>query len=152
MAGPLIRMFAVFLSIMSYLKAYVISQGSGDPENIFYLPYHFLPNYFLPNRSRKSVFAGGDLAFSKAICEMENSFERISKAMGILGAEYKGEVRKGEHSWKFYVLPKIPVQVIYYEADDEFPCDIKVKFDGGAGRFFDFETLAFLYGVSFMSW
>jgi len=66
--------------------------------------------------------------------------------MGILGAEYEGEVRNGEHLWTFYVLPKIPIQVIYYEADDEFPCDIKVKFDGGAGRFFDFETLAFLYG------
>jgi hypothetical protein len=44
-----------------------------------------------------------------------------------------------------FKIDKIPMQVIYYEADDEFPCDIKVKFDGGAGRFIEFETLAFLY-------
>jgi hypothetical protein len=129
----------------SILIHYVTSQGSGDPENIFYLPHHFLPSYFLPNSSRKSVFADDELTSSKAICEMGSSFEKVSNAMGILGAEYEGEVRNGEHTWKFYVLPKIPMQVIYYEADDEFPCDIKVKFDGGAGRFIEFETLAFLY-------
>lgn len=130
----------------SILIHYVTSHGSGDPENRFYLPHYFLPSSFLPNSSRKSVFNDLEQAFSKAICEMENSLEKVSKAMGILGAEYEGEVRNGEHLWTFYVLPKIPIQVIYYEADDEFPCDIKVKFDGGAGRFFDFETLAFLYG------
>jgi hypothetical protein len=133
-------------NIRSILIHYVTSQGSGEPDNKFYLPHHFLPRSFLPNSSRNSVFAGDDMRFSKAICEMENCFEKVSKALGILGAEYEGEVRNGEHIWKFYVLPKIPIQVIYYEADDEFPCDIKVKFDGCAGRFFDFETLAFLYG------
>lgn len=130
----------------SILIHYITSKGNGEPEGTFYLPHHFLPSHFLAGRTGHSVFAGDDRVLSKAIGEMENSLERIRNAMGIFGAAYQGEVRNGEHMWEFNVLPKIPMQVIYHEADDEFPCDIKVKFDGGAGRFIEFETLAFLCG------
>jgi hypothetical protein len=43
-------------------------------------------------------------------------------------------------------LPKIPLQIIYYDEDDEFPCEVQILFDKNAARFMEFECLAFLEG------
>jgi len=39
------------------------------------------------------------------------------------------ESQAGKHLWKFIVLPKIPVKILHYDADDEFPVSIKIMVD-----------------------
>jgi len=125
----------------SILIHYITSKGDGEPENKF-----FLPHYFLPNNLEHGIFSGQSWLPSRIIREIGDDYEKIHKAMEILGAKHEGEPRNGEHIWQYLILPKIPIQIIYYEADDEFPCEIKIKLDGCAGRYIEFETIAFLCG------
>jgi hypothetical protein len=48
--------------------------------------------------------------------------------------------------WDYRLLPKMPVQVVFYESDDEFPPALRVYFDKTAIMVFDFEPLAVLNG------
>jgi hypothetical protein len=59
---------------------------------------------------------------------------------------YEGSRAAGEHAWQRRLLPKIPVLIKYFEADDEFPCDIKIYYDKTVAEFLDFEPLAVLNG------
>ena len=49
-------------------------------------------------------------------------------------------------SWLLEVLPKIPVKIIFREADEDFPVEIQTQFDESAPEFLEFECLAFLCG------
>jgi len=67
----------------------------------------------------------------------------VASALGRLGAES----RKGfptEYSWHIYLLPKIPVVILYWHGDEEFPSKVKILFDSTADRFLDTESLVFL--------
>jgi hypothetical protein len=59
---------------------------------------------------------------------------------------YDGETAPLEHCYSFNVLPKMPVKVKYYEADEEFPPAVKYFWDTTAIRFLKFEPLAVLNG------
>jgi hypothetical protein len=48
--------------------------------------------------------------------------------------------------WKYTVLPKIPIKIVYYEGDDEYPTNLQILFDKTAIKIYKFEPLAFLYG------
>jgi len=122
----------------SVLVYYITSAGSGEP--VF--------SYCLPGRFIQSSFAAGNLSwmFDSLVQKFGSSYKSICKPLNRLGAEFHGEGRPGEYTWTYSALPKIPVQIIYYEADDEFPCQIKLMLDEGAGRFLEFEQIAFLCG------
>ncbi|MEO5359560.1 MAG: DUF3786 domain-containing protein [Nitrospirota bacterium] len=47
-------------------------------------------------------------------------------------------------AWKLYLLPKIPILILYWQGDEEFQSEIKVLFDSTAERFLDIESLVFL--------
>ena len=56
------------------------------------------------------------------------------------------ESQMGKHLWKFIILPKIPLKIIFYDADEEFPVDIQIMLDKTALQFLEFECLAFMVG------
>jgi hypothetical protein len=60
--------------------------------------------------------------------------------------EYAGSRVAGEYTWYYSLLPKIPIKVVYYEADDEFPCEVRIYYDKTVLQFIDFEPLAVLNG------
>ncbi|WP_434509873.1 DUF3786 domain-containing protein [Desulfitobacterium sp. AusDCA] len=37
--------------------------------------------------------------------------------------------KSGGRLWLLKVLPKIPLQIVYYDGDDEFPCEVQIWFD-----------------------
>ena len=74
-----------------------------------------------------------------------NDLEVFKAAVSALGGTYEGKSGYS-HSWIISLLPKIPVKVVFDEADEEFPADIKIMFDETAPVFMDFECLAFLCG------
>jgi hypothetical protein len=52
------------------------------------------------------------------------------------------EPRGGANSiWLYWLLPKMPVEIYYYDADEEYPCMVKFKYDKTALTFVPFETL-----------
>jgi hypothetical protein len=49
-----------------------------------------------------------------------------------------------ENAWMLFLLPKVPVVVLYWQAEEEFPSKLKILFDSTADRFLDAESLIFL--------
>ncbi len=48
------------------------------------------------------------------------------------------------YAWSLFLLPKLPVIVLYWPEEDEFPSKVKVLFDQTADRFLDVESIIFL--------
>jgi len=121
------------------LAYYTLSKGAGEPA-FSYVPL--------------SSLAGKGIVFSTSIRWMteplakafKGNYAAFSKAMCKLGGIFSGNLKSSGYSWVLKVLPKIPVKILYYEEDDEFPCEVKIMFDENASRFMEFECLAFLEG------
>jgi len=47
-------------------------------------------------------------------------------------------------AWKLHALPKVPVLILSWPQEEEFPSKCKVLFDATADRFLDVESLTFL--------
>lgn len=122
----------------SVLLYYLLSKGRGDPENSYIL-FESIPGMIsglnvqnrLMNTPLEQYFGGNYVKFSEA-------------AVKLGGKEEESQV--GKHLWKFNVLPKIPLKIVFYEADDEFPVNIQIMLDKTALQFMEFECLAFLVG------
>ena len=49
-----------------------------------------------------------------------------------------------EHAWQLFLLPKLPLIVLYWPREEEFPARVKILFDSSADRYLDAESLIFL--------
>jgi hypothetical protein len=122
----------------SVLAGYVITQGRGEPSNRF-VPMDKLTemvssgnNYSNTSlEARLAKYAGKDPA-------------RFEEAVVALGGKPGGEVGSGGKSWIVHLLPQIPVQLIFYEGDNEFPAVVHLLFDLTSVNFLEFEFLAVL--------
>ena len=47
-------------------------------------------------------------------------------------------------AWKLSALPRVPVLILHWPSDEEFPSKLKVLFDRTADRYLDVESLTFL--------
>ncbi|WP_186843656.1 DUF3786 domain-containing protein [Acetobacterium tundrae] len=124
----------------SILIHYILSQVTGDPV------YLFKPLFRMT-----TVFSSGDngkpnMMDAPLIKVFENDIIKLEETIIKLGG--KPEISKESNSrcWLLEVLPKIPVKIIYREADEDFPVEIQTQFDESAPEFLEFECLAFLCG------
>ncbi|TWH51921.1 DUF3786 domain-containing protein [Sporomusa sp. KB1] len=123
----------------SVLAYYTLSPGAGEPA-FSYVPI--------------SYHTGTEIIFSTDIKWMTDplgktfsgNYEAFSETMCRLGGVFNGKLKSGGYSWLLQVLPKIPLQIIYHEEDDEFPCEVRILFDKNASLYLEFECLAFLEG------
>ena len=124
---------------LSTLVYYVTSKGKPEPEYSYSLLHSFISG---------PIGGGFDISWMTAPLARKfgNDYAGFGGAMESLGAISEKSPKINEHIWSYLILPKIPAQIIYVEADDEFPCEINVKLDNGAKRIMEFEQLAFLCG------
>ena len=123
---------------LSVLLYYLLSKGQGDPENSYIL-FESIPRMIsglgfqnrMMTRPLERKFGNDYVKFSEA-------------AVKLGGIEEESQV--GKHLWKFNILPKIPLKIVFYEADDEFPTNIQIMLDKTALQFLEFECLAFMVG------
>ncbi|WP_371380125.1 DUF3786 domain-containing protein [Sporomusa aerivorans] len=123
----------------SVLAYYTLSPGVGEPA-CSYVPisYHagagiiFTANLKWMTDPLGKQFAGDYSTFSETMCR--------------LGGVFDGKLKAGGYSWLLNALPKIPLQIVYHDGDDEFPCEVQILFDRNASCFMEFECLAFLEG------
>jgi hypothetical protein len=105
----------------SVLLYYLLSNGRGDPENSF-VPFESIPRMIsglgfqnrMMSRPLERKFGNDYVKFREA-------------AVKLGGTEEESQI--GRHLWKFNVLPKIPLKIVFYEADDEFPTNIQILLD-----------------------
>lgn len=124
----------------SVLAYYTLSKGVGEPA-FSYVPISSLPGTGIIFRGTNmkwmtdplgKTFSGDYVTFSETMCR--------------LGGVFNGKLKSGGYTWLLKALPKILLQIAYYDADDEFPCEVQILFDKNASRFMEFECLAFLEG------
>ncbi|MBI5075396.1 MAG: DUF3786 domain-containing protein [Nitrospirae bacterium] len=73
----------------------------------------------------------------------ESSPERVSAALIRLGAKQTDDFPT-PNAWSLFLLPKVPVVILYWPGEDEFPATAKILFDQTADKFLDVESLMFL--------
>lgn len=73
----------------------------------------------------------------------QSNSERVSAAIKTLGAEQSSNFPT-PNAWVLFLLPKVPVVILYWPEEDEFPAKVQVLFDQTADKFLDVESLMFL--------
>jgi hypothetical protein len=128
----------VNVNTRTVLLYYLLSKGQGEPGDS-YVPFEAIPR----------MVGGLNLQSRLMTAPMEryfaSNYSKFSEAATRLGG-IEQETQVGKHLWRFNVLPKIPVKLVFYESDDEFPVSIQIMLDKTALQFLEFECLAFMVG------
>jgi len=92
---------------------------------------------------------GYDAAFrGRANLRLERAFGSNRSAFEAAAQSLGGErLAFGDASYSFRVLPRVWLAVVLHLADDEFPANANVLFDGAAGNYLPTEDLAVLAGM-----
>ncbi len=73
----------------------------------------------------------------------DRDFSKVEKTLLRMGAERRGDFPT-RSAWYMRLLPRIPVVVLYWPEEEEFPSKVKILFDSSADRFLDAESMIFL--------
>ena len=119
----------------SVLLYYLLSKGQGDPENSF-ISFESIP------RMISGLSVQSRLMNTPLERYFGNDYVKFSEAAVKLGG-IEEEPQLGKHLWRFDVLPKIPLKIVFYEADDEFPASLQILADRNTLDYMHYETLMF---------
>jgi hypothetical protein len=128
---------------------YALSKVRGEPLYDFCLMDNFSHGVFSSTRREAgSVMEGmkGPLAKTLDGLRPEDQIARFAAGAEKLGMKPLDGKTGAAHKWAYQVFPKMPIQVVFYEADDEFPPDLRIYWDKTAITVLDFEPLAVLQG------
>ena len=81
------------------------------------------------------------------IKRFQGRIPELLAAAASVGGRQGGEAGLGAVSLIFDLLPHIPLQLIFYDRDDEFPARATLLYDLNATQMIDFEVLAVLVTV-----
>jgi hypothetical protein len=73
----------------------------------------------------------------------KKDFEQTGRLLSRMGTK-KEKGFPTEHAWELFLLPKLPITVLYWPEEEEFPAKVKILFDSSADRYLDAESLIFL--------
>ena len=130
---------------LSLVAHYTLSPGRGEPA------YEFVPLDRLSGPAPGHPGAGQPFGRHRFDRDMARRFDRdpeaLTAAVARLGGRDIGRDISGGRAWLFHPFPKVPLKLIYHEADEEFPANYRLLFDKSATAFMVFEALGFLAGV-----
>ncbi|MDR0309064.1 MAG: DUF3786 domain-containing protein [Coriobacteriales bacterium] len=127
----------------SLLIYYILAKGGIEPKFSF-VPVGRLTGMPSGTHDGKGEDEGWFIC-EALLRDIQGQYNLFVAAAEELNGEYIG-ILLGGHCWQFMVLPKIPMRMIFYEADEEFPAELQAQFDETAPYYMDFECLAFLSG------
>ena len=84
----------------------------------------------------------------RAIDPLKNVFGQNLSGLSQAAAVLNGRsIEAGDIGFEFDVLPKVPLQLILYAADEEFPAEANILFDRTIGEILSPEDIAWLAGM-----
>lgn len=119
------------------LAWYLLREGRGEPAMSF-VPYRELPGGADFARNMATTVEGRLAGY------FSGRLEQFKAAAAKLGGEAEETGSKYDASFIFSALPGVPLQLKFYEADEDFPAEAKLFFDITAPNFLDLECLAVL--------
>ncbi|MDR2459157.1 MAG: DUF3786 domain-containing protein [Deltaproteobacteria bacterium] len=124
----------------SVLAHYITSKGTGE----------LLPD-FLPIARLTGIASGASAGASpsdnlaKPLGDKFGSdYETFKRAALQIGAKHLGLGQSGAQTFELDDLPKLPVRLEFFEADEEFDAEIKLLFNAASTRFVSYECLEIL--------
>ncbi|MFT5701621.1 MAG: hypothetical protein ACI8ZB_004516 [Desulforhopalus sp.] len=120
--------------------SYILSESTGAPAYDF-VPFSHLGGF---NIGREQHV--GKSIKQPLLNTFGDEYELFAKAaLKIGGIQTDGDT-PDKHVWLFKAFPNIPIQVIFYGRDEEFPADVQVLFDNKALDYFGTKCLGLLPG------
>lgn len=113
---------------------YLMSQGRADLSGE-YLPIGRLTGIINTGQSPS------DSLIKPLTDQFGDKYPAFTEAAAKIGGVHEGRSPSGGDQWLFRPLPFLPMQVIFFEADEEFEAEIKVLFDSSAPTFVAYEVL-----------
>ncbi|WP_338603128.1 DUF3786 domain-containing protein [Desulfoferula mesophila] len=126
-----------FITHRIVLAWYLLHAGSGEPSGSM-VPYRELPGGADFARALQT------LVHQRLAEGFAGRLAQLKRAAASLGAEELESSSPHDGAWRFAALPKLPLELRFYDADDEFPAEAKVLYDLTAPNFLDLECLAAL--------
>lgn len=130
-------------NLKSVLGYYVLSGANIEPAYEYSSLGHFSGGVF---RESSSCLSMMNNKFSEIF---GNNYEKLKEIMEKHGMEYEEGNRDGKYIWNYKILPKIPIKLIFYEGDEEYPSKLQILYDNNALKIFSFEQLSVLHGSIF---
>ncbi len=119
--------------ILHYLMPVKIRQPSGN-----WVAYREIPG---------ATFYFGAF-FKRAIQPLIKVFGRNIEGMKKAALKLNGKaVEPGDAAFEFYLFPKVPLRLILWAGDDEFPPEANILFDETIGEILSPEDIAWLAGM-----
>ena len=118
----------------SVIAHYLTNGGSGE------LTGEYVPIGRLTGMVQTGANPSGDLT-APLTERFGDKYEAFAEAARKVGGQHEGRSPSGGEAWLFKPLPKLPIQIVFFEADDEFPAEVKVLFDSSATKFVSYECL-----------
>jgi hypothetical protein len=131
---------AASVNTLSVIAYYILSEGAGEPGE------SFTPLFRLTGMPEGRNAQTRGLMTEPMARAFGNDPSKLREAVKTLGG---WEVQPDEpvrHVFRLRPLPQLPVEIVLYEPDDEFPAEAQMRFDKTAPRFMAFECLAFYCG------
>jgi hypothetical protein len=116
---------------------YILAEGGIQPR-LSFIPLDRMTGTIDGHSESDEAYMGDHL-----LKETEGRHDIFAAAAEAMHGEYIGR-QLGGHCWQFMVLPKMPMRIIFFEADEEFPAELQVLFDETAPYYMDFECSGFL--------
>lgn len=123
----------------SLLIYYMLAEGGIEPRYAF-LPIERMVGTIDGQGEEEELHMKNIL-----LQESEGNYDIFAAAAEEMGGEYIGRLLGGE-CWQFMVLPKMPMRMVFFEADEEFPAELNILFDETAPYYLNFECSTFLAG------
>ena len=128
--------------LKSVLGYYVLSEANVEPMHDFCTLSHFSGGVF---------GEGFGLYKNKFVDIFGNDYKKFEKIMNELGVKHEKGNWDGKYIGDYKILPKMPIKILFYEGDDEFPSKMQILFDKTAIKIYKFEPLAVLHGCIFQT-
>lgn len=122
------------LDHQSVIAHYLMSSGKGE------LTGDFVPIGRLTGIAASSG-SPSDHLIEPLTKEFGYRYDLFKSAALKIGGQHEGQAPSGAEAWLFRPLPKLPVKVSFFEADDEFPAEVRVLFDTSARNLVAYECL-----------
>jgi hypothetical protein len=116
---------------------YLLADGEATPSGDW-VAYREIPG--------AAFYFGAFL--KRAVDPLKKTFGQDIAGFGRAAARLRGEpVTIGDAGYEFRVFPKIPVRLVLYAGDEEFPAEAAIVFDRSIGRMLSPEDVAWMAGM-----
>jgi hypothetical protein len=117
-----------------------VAEGGGRPLTGNWVPMESLPG----SLAKRKAFVSG--CEEKIAAAYSGRPEELTQALVQLKADFTVPATNAEVAAIFHPLPRVPFQLLFWDADleDDFPAQVKVLFDETVLDYLDIESLVFL--------